>query len=123
VFFKKIGPHVAILLLIIGIAAINQTLLKFRFDGVIGTFFNYYFNDVLAALLILVWTNVLMSLIDRQFDNIFHIFLLTFTIALFWEYVTPLYKSGSTSDVLDVLAYLLGGVIYTIFIRLNKQKP
>ncbi|PKM87831.1 MAG: hypothetical protein CVU85_05135 [Firmicutes bacterium HGW-Firmicutes-10] len=122
-FYKKIRSHLAILLLIIGVAAINQTLLKFRFDGIIGTFFNYYFNDVLAALLILVWTNFLLSLIHRKLDNLVHIFLLTLSIALFWEYITPLYQKGSTSDLWDVAAYLLGGVIYTFFIRCFKKTP
>jgi hypothetical protein len=123
VFYKQARSHIAILLLIIGIAAINQTVLKFRFDGMIGTFFNYYFNDVLAALLILIWTNFLLSLIQRKLDNHGHIFLLTLSIALFWEYITPLYKAGSTSDIWDVIAYLFGGFIYSSFVLYRKLKP
>ena len=40
----------------------------------------------------------------------------------FWEYVTPLYRH-STSDPLDLIAYVLGAVFYSIIVRRRGETP
>ena len=41
---------------------------------------------------------------------------------LFWEYVAPLLVSGSVSDPLDLLAYLVGGLAVLPLLRLARQQ-
>ena len=122
-FYRIIRSHGAIILTIILLGAINQLLLRYNVPGSFGIFLDYYCNDVLAAILILVWTDALLSLRDQRLDNYFHIFLITGTIALFWEYITPLYHTGSTTDLWDLVAYLSGGIIFCLFVLYRKQKP
>jgi hypothetical protein len=123
VFYRIIRSHGAIILTIILFGAINQLFLRYNVPGSFGIFLDFYFNDVLAAILILVWTDALLSLKQQRLDNYLHIFLLTVTIALFWEFITPLYHAGSTSDLWDLVAYLFGGILYSLFIFYRKRKP
>ncbi|MDP2813863.1 MAG: hypothetical protein Q8S15_03240 [Erysipelotrichaceae bacterium] len=122
-FYKIFRSHGAIILTIILFGAINQLFLRYNLPGSFGIFLDYYFNDVLASILILTWTDALLSLRDQRLDNYVHIFLLTLAIALFWEYITPLYHTGSTTDLWDVVAYLIGGIIFSLFVLYRKQKP
>ena len=48
--------------------------------------------------------------------------LLALVMGAFWEYVTPLYRH-STSDPLDLIAYVLGAVFYCIIVRCRAKTP
>jgi hypothetical protein len=36
----------------------------------------------------------------------------TLFCGLLWEYVTPFYRKDTTSDLLDIIAYMLGGLLF-----------
>ena len=122
-FFRIIRSHGTAILIIVLFGAVNQLLLRYSVPGLLGVFLDYYFNDVLASILILTWTDALLSLREQRLDNYFYIFLITLTMALFWEYITPLYHAGSTTDLWDVVAYLSGGIVFSLFVLYRKQKP
>lgn len=93
------------------------------------SFTGNYFNDILAGIVLLSYSNILLSfysrkdLLIKKFD-IMMVFLLA--AGLFWEYITPLYKPGALSDVRDIPAYLTGGIIYYTVVKieflLRKEK-
>ena len=40
---------------------------------------------------------------------------------LFWEYVTPLFRENTVSDIWDVVAYMMGGFLYWILTRKEEK--
>jgi hypothetical protein len=116
------GVNGALILLIVPLYLLNRLLLK---DELSWSFLSSHFNDVLAGLLLLPSYN-LLALLCRQYNllllRFMHILTFTLVVGLFWEYVTPLYRSGSISDPLDVLAYLSGGLLYSLISLLLVNK-
>lgn len=91
-------------------------------------FFNNYFNDVLAIILLLSFSNILLSLYQGG-KMVLHrfpfILIFTLCVGILWEYITPLYRVDCTSDLFDLAAYVLGAAIYYLAIILSysrKQK-
>lgn len=88
-------------------------------------FFRFYFNDVLAGIVILAYSNIIISFSNVKFDlyKLKNIIVFNLFIGLFWEYITPLYYSKSTADPLDVVSYILGGLVYYLINKIyNKLK-
>jgi hypothetical protein len=116
------GVNGTLILLIVPLYLLNRLLLK---DELSWSFLSSHFNDVLAGLLLLPSYN-LLALVCRQHNLLLlrftHILTFTLVVGLFWEYITPLYRESSTSDPLDILAYLLGGLIYWLVALRASQK-
>lgn len=95
----------------------NKLYLKTQTENIL---IQNHLNDVLAGILLLCYINAL-SIISNQpkliVTRLRTIALLTLASGLFWEYITPLYLSKSVSDPLDVIAYMVGGVLYWILTK------
>jgi hypothetical protein len=116
------GVNGTLILLVLALYLLNRLVLK---DELSWSFLSSHFNDVLAGLLLLPSYN-LLALLFRQSNLLMlrcmNILTFTLVVGLFWEYVTPLYRSDSVSDPLDILAYLLGGLIYWLLSLLVGHK-
>lgn len=84
-------------------------------------FMNGYFNDVLAGLLLISFTNLMFDKINKSFYSLLKIEGYLCLVGLFWEYITPLYNQNSTSDPFDILAYMIGGLVYFVIIKKVKK--
>lgn len=42
------------------------------------------------------------------------VILISFLCGLIWEFFAPLLNADSTTDLLDILCYILGGVLYLL---------
>lgn len=83
----------------------------------------YYFNDTLAAILILAFSNLLFIKVHKSIFKFKDIFLFITACGCVWEFITPLYKRNSTTDYYDFIAYYVGAMIYFILVKifqLNK---
>ncbi len=97
---------------------INQLYLKGSIESVIIMF---YLNDFLAMILVLAFSNLLFIKylnIEYTISDFNRIMIFSIVIGFFWEVITPLYNSKSTGDILDILAYLFGGLIYWLILKL-----
>ena len=83
-------------------------------DAAFGWLFKNHFNDVLAGLAFMAYTNVLLALFRPKGRIVRLRFVIPFIFAcgLFWECVAPLFVSGSVADPWDLLAYVMGGIVY-----------
>ena len=104
--------------------ALNRFWLKPHIGGV---FLSGYFNDLLAGAAILAIANVLWELTPfapgRPFTRFQWALVTVVPAGLFWEYVTPLYRLSSVSDPYDLLAYLIGGLVFWSLIRIMRIAP
>lgn len=110
-----------LLVLIGGFGAylVNQWLLKST--GI--SFFHSQFNDVLAGLLLLAWSNLVAApapAIARWVASPRGAALLIGGASLVWEGVAPQLVAGARFDPLDVLAYFAGGALYLCLAALPR---
>ncbi len=80
-------------------------------------FFKCYFNDVLAMPLLLSYSSILFYAINKEKITMNFAVILTIVVSFFWEYVTPIYKKDSISDINDIIAYFFGTFIYIILLK------
>ena len=85
-------------------------------------FMSGYFNDILAGILLIAFTNLMFGFINKSIYKFVHIEIYLFAVGIFWEYITPLYKTSSISDPIDILAYMVGGFIYWIINKIVMRK-
>ena len=79
----------------------------------VSYFMRCYFNDIFGSTLFLLFLNLVYSfLFPKYVVRFYHVEILMLICGVLWEYFTPLYRSDTTTDIIDVFAYLLGGVIY-----------
>ena len=103
--------------------AINQIILKKITKGYIHLFMVSYFNDLVAGLLIIDIWNIVMILVGyKRTNRLFQIAIINLLIGLFWEYSPNLFRKEAVSDVLDIVAYEIGGVIYWIVMSVTGEK-
>lgn len=111
-----------LLLVIAGCAYLaNQLILK----GIGVDFFHSYFNDVLAALILLAWSNLIARpapAVARWVGSISGSAIIIGGASLVWEVATPQLLATSRSDPLDVAAYLVGGAIYVCLVALVRHR-
>lgn len=78
----------------------------------IRLFMSCYFNDMIGGITFCAYCSLMLSLCNKSINKLFQILLLMFFCGIFWEYVTPLFRLNTVSDPFDILAYILGGIIY-----------
>ncbi len=73
-----------------------------------------YFNDYIGSISFVAFCNALSKKFCHRefFDGLFKILLLLLCCGLFWEFITPMYRKGSVTDLGDIVAYMSGGISY-----------
>ncbi|NLM45185.1 MAG: hypothetical protein GX200_00080 [Firmicutes bacterium] len=116
---KEFAFHLGLFSACIHLFLVNKYCLKRLINH---PFLHFYFHDLLAPLLLLSYSNMLLAWFNfrgRRIRSLPAILLLVLAAGLFWEYVTPLYLPHSTSDPLDLLAYLAGGMLYWLLVSFS----
>lgn len=75
-------------------------------------FLSCYFNDIIGSITFMSYCGIVLEIFHRKMLKLHQIILLMFCCGLFWEYITPLFRSNTISDPFDIVAYILGGTIY-----------
>lgn len=104
--------YIKYILLLLTLCLANK-LHVFHFENqLIMYFLNCYFDDILGNVLFLLLIALAWVHFKPQFQiRLYHVLLLNIVCGLFWEYITPLYRT-STSDIWDVVAYMVGGLLF-----------
>ena len=105
---------------------LNRFLLKKIVQTpVVGYLLKCHFNDFLAGIAFLAYVNLLLSL-SKYRCKVITTFPKGISISLacgvLWEFIFPLLFPHGTSDYLDIIAYILGGIVYILLIRIPNKK-
>ena len=84
-------------------------------------FINCYLNDILCGTLFISYCNILLERNDKKINTLLNIEVLLFLCGIFWEYIAPMFISYSISDPYDIVAYMLGGLVYWLLNINNKN--
>ena len=87
-----------------------------------------YLNDFLAGLTLYPLWYVACALLfryreGRLFFRDTHILIGTLVAGIFWEYVAPFFRVDSVSDPFDIIAYLIGSIVFCVIRRLWNKLP
>lgn len=81
-----------------------------------------HLNDFIGGLLFCLYVNILLLLNHKKpLIKLIHLYLLMVPVAISWEYIFPLFLSYSTSDIIDVIMYLLGTLLYYLLLCKNTK--
>ena len=73
-----------------------------------------HLNDLLAGILFCAYLNLIMrfSKSVKRFTKPLELVLIALLCGLFWEYCAPLFKPSATSDLVDIVCYVIGAMKY-----------
>lgn len=92
---------------------INRLLKSYITIPVIDYICKCHLNDFIGGIVFCIYTNIILVLFKRKPIINIKILLIYMTFVSFiWEYIFPLFLPYSTSDFFDVIAYLLGTILY-----------
>lgn len=91
---------------------LNNIIFKEITAGLLHHFLKCYFNDVLAPIWVLSYSNILLRKKKIAMVRLSEILSFTFCCGLIWEYFAPLVKESAVTDIWDLFAYIWGGIIF-----------
>lgn len=94
---------------------LNQLFKKKIKLQVVSIVLRNYLNDTICGCLIIAYTNLILSLHNKRLNRLLHIIAFNFFCGMFWEFVIPIFRSERVSDYRDIVAYIIGGVVYWMF--------
>lgn len=110
-----------ILLLCFILYGLNELIFK-NLTGSISWIFNGYFNDLLAPIILLSYSNILLHVfLNKVYFNFIILSAFILLVGCFWEYITPFYKV-STPDPFDIITYYIGFIMYWLIRNLAKER-
>lgn len=105
-----------------GAYLINRAFRNGVGEGALKYFLCCYFNDIVGSVTFMSLTNIILLLLGfRGINKLLYIEALLLGAGIFWEYAAPLFRSDTVSDPFDILAYLLGGMIYRLAVVRRKN--
>lgn len=110
-----------IIIISMSIYVVNRLTKDYNNIPYIGYLCKCYLNDFLGGVVFIAYVNVLLAKFNYpKIQRGLHMGLLMLLCGIFWEYVCPLFLSYSVSDFYDVIAYILGGMMYYVFMSKAK---
>lgn len=104
--------NVVIILISVLLYILNQCFKTLYSIEIVKWFMSCYFNDIIGSIAFIAYCNIFIEMHGSYLNNLFYIVSLLFVCGLFWEYVTPLFRSDTVADLFDLIAYMCGGFIY-----------
>ncbi len=120
---KKRPLNIILIFIVAILYVVNNIWLKDLVSYNIRWFFVCYFNDFICPLLFLSYCNLLLLTTNREVTSLKAMFLIGLAVGVIWEFGAPILKPTSTTDLMDIVCYLMGSILYWFILRLNiKEK-
>ena len=86
-----------------------------------------HFNDFLAGVLMCSYTHIILCLSKnkkyvRCFEKFTGLILFILICGTFWEYTPAFIKKNAVADILDVVAYVIGAIVYWAILTLKGKR-
>ena len=124
--FNRIMISMNLLLFLAGVVLyiINRILLKCEIYGDLHWLMLGYFNDFVGSISFIAYCNMVSMLFCHKyfFVKLRVILILLFVCGLFWEIITPIYRTSSISDPWDIVVYMIGGITYYLIYKAKERR-
>lgn len=118
--FSKNLFDVCTILCVLLIYLINNKYLKIHTYGIIHDVCCNYLNDIICPIMLLAYCNIILP-DGKKINRLGMMIVFLFLVGIFWEFVSPLYKSNAVADWWDIVCYLIGGMIYKFILWCKKE--
>lgn len=115
---KQKPVNLVLMILVLFLYFLNNSYLKMCTHGGFQKFLICHFNDFICPLFFIAYSNLLLISVNKEMKKLKSIMIFGFSSGLVWEFVAPLIKTTSVTDVLDLLFYTLGTFLYWCIIKL-----
>lgn len=122
--FRKVFSRKKLYECVIGVTLMLYIFNRFALKPNLGSsvfsyLMKYYFNDYLGGILIVAYSNFVLSLsiYSYRITSLKACAGITLLCGLFWEYIFPMIYPRGTADPFDVIAYILGGFSYYLIVQ------
>lgn len=119
---KELKEEYLLIPIVASLYLFNNFFLKKVTYGLLKVFFVGYFNDLICPLFFVSYVNIMLNFVNKRIVKLFSILLLCFSCGLVWEFVAPLVKENSVTDIWDLVCYCVGGVLYWIIKKITCAK-
>lgn len=121
----RLAPKIKVDIFIISVSVIlyllNRLLLKDITEGLIHWFLVCYWNDITGAIAVSAYVDSIIFHYSKKEIHIWGLIGILLACGIFWEFITPLFRQTSVCDFWDIVAYMTGGVIYYLSIKLWER--
>lgn len=103
---------------------INQIVKSKISIPIISIVLKNYFNDAVCGCLIISYANIVLDCYEKEvnwLNSIYSIIVFNAICGVFWEYVIPCFREERVSDFKDIIAYVLGGIVYRICYKVRNK--
>lgn len=118
---KKKPINIILMILTSIMYLLNNVIFKKITTGDLNLFMVGYFNDLICPLFFLSYCNILLLSIGKEIKKLYWLLLFSFCVGLVWEFVAPLLKKTSITDVLDLICYLIGAFLYWLILKIYQK--
>ena len=119
---KQKPINLVLMILVLFFYFLNNIFLKVYTYGIVQKFLISHFNDFMCPLFFIAYSNLLLISVNREMKKLKWIMIFGFCSGLIWEFIAPLIKPSSVTDILDLLFYTLGTFLYWCIIKLFPDR-
>lgn len=102
---------------------VNRLIKSYINIPIVGYICKCHLNDFIGGMLFCSYVNIVLVLNSKKpLIKLNNLIIFMFMVSIAWEYIFPLILSYSTSDIFDVLSYLLGTIAYHLFVKKTVLK-
>lgn len=113
-----IKRNLTIFAIVFPVYLLNRIIKTYIEIPILGYLCNCHLNDYIGGIVFCIYLNMLLVFCRRKPVTLLsHLCIIMICVSLLWEYLFPLILPYSTSDILDVAAYMLGTFTYYMCIR------
>lgn len=108
------------IILIVSVLALyyfNNTYLKHATSGIVQRMLICHFNDLMCPLFLMSYANLLLLTIGIKVISLKGILFIVIPAGLIWEFFAPFIKPSTTTDLYDLLCYVIGGGLYYFIVK------
>lgn len=119
--YKK--ADIIIFIAVIMLHTLNQLIKNEITYEPAGYLLRNHFNDFLGGIGIIAYIDfwLCISKYHIHISKNWIILLIGFLCGLFWEFITPIYRPESVSDLWDIVAYVMGAGAYALLISIMHR--
>ena len=114
--------NIILIIIVLALYILNNTYLKHATSGIVQYMLICHFNDLMCPLFLMSYANLLLLTVGRKVVSLKGILFIVIPAGLIWEFFAPFIKPSTTTDLYDLLCYVVGGVLYYFIVKYVRCK-